>query len=77
MKKKLTQQQQQTEEQQQMGAEQRSRQQMTHEFQDVEAMLRHDALHTPLPPAIARRLQESIGQWPLRPQPWWRRWLGS
>ena len=31
-----------------------------HEFASVEEMLRHDALHTPVPPAIAHRLQESI-----------------
>ena len=75
MRKKLTSQQR-TEEQQQLGAEQRSEQQTAHEFASVEAMLRHDAVHTPVPPAIARRLQESIGQLPLPPQPWWRRWFG-
>ena len=34
------------------------------EFASVEEMLRHDALHTPVPPAIAHRLEESISQLP-------------
>src|SRR5206468_4223424 len=43
------------------------------EFATVEEMLRHDAVHTPVPPAIAHRLQESIGQLPAPPRSWWRR----
>ena len=43
----------------------------------VEEMLRHDALHTPVPPTIAHRLSESIGQMPAPPRPWWRRLFGS
>jgi hypothetical protein len=46
-----------------------------HEFATVEAMLRHDAMHTPVPPSIAHRLRESIG--PARPRSWWRRFFGS
>jgi hypothetical protein len=38
-------------------------------------MLRHDARHTPVPPKIAHRLQESLGPSPTRP--WWRRLFGS
>ena len=41
----------------------------------VEEMLRHDARHTPVPPNIAHRLQESIG--PVDTRPWWRRLFGS
>ena len=47
------------------------------EFQTAEEMLRHDALHTPVPPAIAYRLEQSIGPQTGRPQPWWRRWFGT
>jgi hypothetical protein len=48
------------------------------EFASVEEMLRHDALHTPVPPAIAHRLAESIGPTsPTRERAWWRRLLGS
>ena len=43
------------------------------EFASVEEMLRHDAVHTPVPPAIAHRLQESIGQLPAPQRSWWRR----
>jgi hypothetical protein len=66
--------QQKAEEQQQAIGQQHSRQEAGIEFAGVEEMLRHDALHTPVPPAIARRLQQSIG--PLPPRPWWRRLLG-
>jgi len=45
------------------------------EFATVEAMLRHDAVHTPVPPSIAHRLQKSIGPVPARS--WWRRFFGS
>jgi len=65
---------------QQKLAEQQQEQQQTtqstvHEFSSVEAMLRHDVLHTPVPPAIAHRLQASIGQTPVPPRAWWRRLL--
>jgi len=76
MRKKLTSQQR-TEEQQHVSAEQRSEQQTAHEFASVDEMLRHDAQNTPVPPAIARRLQESVGPVPRPSQPWWRRWFGS
>lgn len=52
-----------------------SEQQSALEFGTVEEMLRHDALHTPVPPSIAHRLQESIGPAPTRS--WWRRFFGS
>ena len=45
------------------------------EFPSVEEMLRHDARHTPVPPNIAHRLQESLGPMPTRS--WWRRLFGS
>lgn len=52
-------------------------QQGAHEFSTVEAMLRHDASHTPVPPNIAHRLEQSIGQTSSRSRSWWRRWFGS
>jgi len=46
------------------------------EFATAEELLRHDALHTPVPPGIARRLQDSLDkEQPSPPQPWWRRFL--
>jgi hypothetical protein len=47
------------------------------EFASVEEMLRHDVLHTPVPPAIVCKLQKSIAQIPAAAQPWWRRLFGS
>jgi hypothetical protein len=47
------------------------------EFDSVEKMLRHDALHTPLPPTIAHRLEASLGPMPSPGRSWWRRWFGK
>ncbi|MCX6913961.1 MAG: hypothetical protein NT167_13065 [Verrucomicrobia bacterium] len=71
-KTKLTQQ-----EQEQLAAEQQQTQASSaQEFASVEEMLRHDALHTPVPPTIAHRLEASIEQSPPPPgRAWWRRLL--
>ena len=45
------------------------------EFEHAEQLLRHDALHTPVPPRIAQRLQESLDKTPPAPRPWWRRFM--
>ena len=74
--KKLTSQQETTEHQQALThgeAQQRN----ALEFQSVEQMLRHDCLHTPVPPIIAQRLQESVAQLPPPPRSWWRRFFGG
>ena len=48
--------------------------QSTREFGTVEELLRHDALHTPVPPAVAYRLRDSIERTSRRRTgPWWRR----
>ena len=62
-----------SQEPEQLAAGQQAQQQSVHEFASVEEMLRHDALHTPVPPTIARRLDESIHQITPPAQPWWRR----
>ena len=64
-------------EQQQLTAAQQTRQQSPTEFANVDEMLRHDALHTPVPPSIAHRLQESLAKNPPPRRGWWRRLLGS
>ena len=66
-------------EQEQLAAAQRQTQASSaQEFASVEEMLRHDALHTPVPPAIARRLEESTRQLPPPPgRAWWRRFFGG
>lgn len=61
---------------QQVAAEQ-NQQQTPREFASPEEMLRHDALHTPVPPTIAHRLQQSLNQIPAPSRAWWRRWFGS
>jgi hypothetical protein len=68
--------QQQDQAQQQASAEQ-AQQSGAQEFATPEDLLRHDALHTPVPPTIAHRLAESIGKEPARPQSWWRRLFGG
>ncbi len=47
------------------------------EFSSVEEMLRHDAMHTPVPPEIAPRLQKSTGSAPSSKPGWLRRFFGS
>jgi hypothetical protein len=47
------------------------------EFATVEDMLRHDAIHTPVPPAIAHRLTETVSQLASSRKPWWRRFTGT
>ena len=58
-------------------AERQTQQSSGREFATVEEMLRHDALHTPVPPAIAHRLQESLGQTSPPARSWWQRVFGS
>jgi len=71
---KLTQQ-----EQEQLAAgRQQNRSSATQEFASVEDMLRHDALHTSVPPTIAHRLEESVKQLPpSSSRAWWRRFFGG
>lgn len=63
---------------QQALARQQAQQNTPLEFPSPEAMLRHDALHTVVPPRIARRLKDSTHQ-PAAPprRAWWRRLLGE
>jgi hypothetical protein len=66
-----------TSQEQQQGAQQQQQQSAPLEFGSAEEMLRHDALHTPVPPGIGRRLQESLARLPAAPpSSWWRRLLG-
>jgi hypothetical protein len=66
------------EEQEQAANHQSSQQESVREFASVEEVLRHDASHTPVPPTVAYRLQQSIAQSPAQPRrSWWRRLLGS
>jgi hypothetical protein len=66
-------------EQEQLAAAQQQKQASSaQEFGSVEEMLRHDALHTPVPPSIAHRLEESVKELPPPPgRAWWRRFFGG
>jgi len=66
-------------EQEQLAAEQQQTQSPSaREFASVEEMLRHDALHTPVPPTIAYRLEASVKQLPPNSsRAWWRRFFGG
>jgi hypothetical protein len=71
--KKLTSQHQ-AREQQQSASEQITRAGSPLEFANAEDLLRHDALHTPVPPSISHRLQKSLAAETPAPQTsWWRR----
>ena len=74
--KKLTSQEK-THHQQELSAETQAQTQGQIEFQSVEDLLRHDALHTPVPASIADRLQQSLEQNPPPPRSWWRRLFGG
>jgi hypothetical protein len=69
---------QQREEEQAAHQQEAARQQTRLEFGTPEEMLRHDAALTPVPPAVAERLQATIERENLqRPPSWWRRFLRS
>ena len=66
------------EQEQLAAAQQQTKSASPQEFASVEEMLRHDALHTPVPPNIAFRLEESVSQLPPPPsRAWWRRFFGG
>lgn len=46
------------------------------EFATPEALLRHDAMHTVVPPRVKERLQRSAAKEPVS-RPWWRRFFGD
>ncbi|MEY4489218.1 MAG: hypothetical protein RIQ79_1726, partial [Verrucomicrobiota bacterium] len=45
------------------------------EFATPEALLRHDAAQTPVPPQVADRLRASLAAEPVKSAAWWRRLL--
>jgi len=59
------------------GTEQQAQQPAAREFATAEELLRFDAEHTTVPPAIARRLQQSTGGATAPKTSWWRKFLGG
>jgi hypothetical protein len=66
-----------SEEQQQQATEHQTQQPAGREFATAEELLRYDAAHTPVPPAIAQRLKKSTGALPQPKAAWWKRLLGG
>jgi len=64
-----------TNQQQEQAAELHTAKKAGQEFESVEQLLRHDAGQTLLPPSIAQRLRESIGESEAPRRAWWRRLL--
>ena len=72
MKRKLT-----SEEQRQFAAAQQTQTQSAQEFATVEEMLRHDSIHTPVPPEIELRLQKSAADLPGGKRSWLKKLFGG
>ncbi len=74
--KKLTARQQ-TEQEGQLTETKTEQTESARQFASIDELLRHDALHTPVPPSVEFRLQESVKQEGLKPAPWWRRFFSG
>ena len=64
-----------TSQEQQALSEAKSQQRAAREFATPEELLRFDASQTIVPPAVAKRLSESIQQEPKPSRSWWQRLL--
>lgn len=62
---------------QQQVAEAQAKQAEAREFETAEELLRHDAGQTQVPPAVAKRLDESIQREPKPAKSWWKRITGG
>jgi hypothetical protein len=60
---------------QQELSEVKAQQTAAREFATPEELLRHDASQTIVPPAVGKRLNESIQQEPRRARSWWQRFF--
>ena len=65
-----------TGQQQEHSAEARTEKTTAQQFDNAEQLLRSDAAQTPVPPEIARRLNQSVAESPPTRRPWWRRIFG-
>lgn len=76
MKQRLTQETRElTEEKSSVAQDQQTEQSMV--FDSLEAMIRHDAAHTTVPPGLRDRVMKSITQESREntATPWWKRWM--
>ena len=58
-------------------AETQSQQTYAREFTSPEELLQLDAAQTPVPPAVANRLADSLRTEPKPERSWWRRMFGG
>ena len=65
-----------TEQEQQQVSHAQAQQVAVREFASTEELLRADASQVEVPPAVAKRLDESIAREPKPSRPWWRRITG-
>ncbi|HUD84256.1 MAG TPA: hypothetical protein VMQ67_12165 [Candidatus Saccharimonadales bacterium] len=65
-----------TGQQQDHSAETQTAKTTAQQFENVEQLLLYDAAQTPVPPEIARRLNQSVTESPPPRRPWWRRIFG-
>jgi hypothetical protein len=63
------------EQEQEQAAQEQQTQKASIEFSTAEEAIRHDAAQTELPPAIAKRLRDSIAREPKPAASWWKRLL--
>jgi hypothetical protein len=47
------------------------------EFNEAEELLRHDRLHTPVPPSVGARLNDSLRHEPPPAKSWWKKLFRS
>jgi len=62
-----------TGQQHEQSSETRTEKTTATQFDNAEQLLRYDAEQTPVPPEIARRLNQSVAESPPPRRPWWRR----
>jgi hypothetical protein len=60
-----------------LSAAQDQRTEMPLTFDSPEAMIRHDAAQTAVPPQMRDRVMQSIARETIQnnPAPWWKRWM--
>lgn len=62
--------------QQEVAATHRQEQQAAREFAHAEEVVRFDAANVVVPPAVAKKLADSLTREPRPAEGWWKRWLG-
>ena len=64
------------EQEHQQALTEQTQKQSVRQFETVDELLRHDAAQMVVPPGVAKRLEQSIGQTSPPAKSWWRWLLG-